>query len=126
MSDNLEYLRRAALILAGPGQIKQRLLDAHHGGLQLVDRAALPAAVGTEFAALLSAFSGARATGGLSVAQTAVRKMSEQEAGRHAQAVIGMLIALSALGAEEAEAAGAPHLRVVGEAEELPAFLSRA
>ena len=39
MSDNLEYLRRAALILAGPGQIKQRLLDAHHGGLQLVDQA---------------------------------------------------------------------------------------
>lgn len=70
---------------------------------------------------------GAQATGGLSAAEVAVRKMSEQEAGRHAVEVLEMLVAMS--GGESRDAAAAQRqLRVVGgeDDDDLPAFLNRA
>ena len=126
MSGNWEQIRRAVLVLVGPGAVKQRLITAYLEHLRSVDETALPDDVCLEFSALQSAFSCVKAAGGLSAAEVAVRKMSEQDAAAHAARIVAIFVAMA--GGEHAESAlrTPPHLRVVGDEEELPAFLSRA
>lgn len=130
MPSNWEHLRRAAAILVGPGPVKQRLADAYLGHLREIDARALPADVLPRFEQFSAAMHGAQATGGLSAVEVAVRKMSEQEAGRHSVQVLEMLVALS--GGEGRDAAAAQRqLRIVsgeddGGDDDLPAFLNRA
>ena len=127
MSGNREHIRRAVLVLVGPGAIKQRLITAYLDHLRGVDEDALPDAVCVEYAALQSAFSCVKSAGGLCAAEVAVRKMSDQDAAAHAGRIVAMFIALSGGETGSAEAAAAPRLRVVGDDDdELPAFLSRA
>lgn len=123
---NGEHFRRAALVLVGAGAIKQRLIDAYREHLLEIDAASLPESVAPDFAALMGAFQSASAAGGLGVAEVAVRKMSEQDAARHAQCVLEMSFATAEAESAFAEAVAPPRLRVVGDAEEIPAFLSRA
>jgi hypothetical protein len=120
---------RAVLILVGPGPLKQRLIDAYLGHLSLVKPVDVPEPASTAFTALVEALKCARPTGGLSCAEVAVRKMSELEAARHAQAVLECFVALSLLRVPEADAPAAPpRLRVVNDSdiEGVPSFLSRA
>ncbi|MGB5103675.1 MAG: hypothetical protein WBO04_10220 [Steroidobacteraceae bacterium] len=128
MSSNWEHFLRAAAILVGPGPVKQRLADAYLRHLREIDARALPAEVLPCFEEFSAAMHSAQATGGLNAVEVAVRKMSEQEAGRHAAEVLEMLVAMS--GGESREAAAAQRqLRVVGSEdgdEDLPAFLNRA
>lgn len=126
MHSNAEHLRRAALALVGAGPIKQRLIDAYREHLLAIDATALPESVAPEFAELMSAFQSASAAGGLGVAEVAVRKMSEVDAARHARSVLEISFVAAEVESAFAEAATAPRLRVVGDAEEIPAFLSRA
>lgn len=128
MSSNWEHLRRAAAILVGPGPVKQRLADAYLRHLREIDARALPSEVLPRFEEFSAAMHSAQATGGLNAVEVAVRKMSEQEAGRHTAEVLEMLVAMS--GGEGRDAAAAQRqLRVVGGEDgddELPAFLNRA
>jgi len=127
MPSNWEHFRQAVAILVGPGPVKQRLADAYRSHLREVDARALPAEVVPRFEKFSAAMHGARATGGLSAVEVAVRKMSELEAGRHAVEVLEMLVAMS--GGESRDAAAAQRqLRLVGgeDDDDLPAFLNRA
>lgn len=128
MSSNWEHLRRAAAILVGPGPVKQRLADAYLRHLREIDARALPPEVLPRFEEFAAAMHSAQATGGLNAVEVAVRKMSEQEAGRHTAEVLEMLVAMS--GGEGRDAAAAQRqLRLVGGEDgedELPPFLNRA
>ena len=125
---NSEHFRRAVSVLAGPGPIKQRLTEAYLGHLRSVDARTLPSEVLPDFLALSEALTSTKATGGMNSVEVSVRKMSEQEAGRHASSVLDMLIALVEGGeAREPPSAAARQLRVVGDDDdEIPAFLNRA
>ncbi len=126
MSGNLNSFHSAVRVLVGPGQVKQRLIVAYLEHLQGVESEILPDEVCVEFAALQSAFSCVRPAGGLCAAEVAVRKMSEQEASAHAERILSMFTMLSGANREAPESAALPRLRVVGDEDELPAFLSRA
>ena len=125
---NSEHFRRAVSVLAGPGPIKQRLTEAYLGHLRSVDARTLPSEVLPDFLALSEALTSTKATGGMNSVEVSVRKMSEQEAGRHATSVLDMLIALVEGGeAREPSSAAPRQLRVVGDDDdEIPAFLNRA
>lgn len=126
MSGNWEHIRRAVLVLVGPGAVKQRLITAYLAHLRAMDEDALPDAARAEFSLLSSAFSCVKPAGGLCAAEVAVRKMSEQEAAAHAERIVALFQTLSGAAHEASEASGPPRLRVVGDEEDLPAFLSRA
>ena len=126
MIENLEHFRQAALLLVGSGAVKQRLTEAYRSHLLPVRPEVLPAPIDAEFATLMAAFSSAPAAGGLAAAEASVRKMSDQDAARLAQSVLGMLLRLSATAVGIEEATAPPRLRVVGDEDEVPAFLSRA
>lgn len=126
MPSNWEHFRRAAAVLVGPGPVKQRLADAYLRHLRAVDANALPAEIHPNFLELAAALSSVRATGGLNAVEASVRKMSEPEAGKHATAVLEMLVELAG-GDNREPAASVRQLRLVsGEDDELPAFLNRA
>ena len=127
MPSNWEHFRRAAAVLVGPGPVKQRLADAYLRHLREVDEHALPAEIHPGFLELTAALRSVRATGGLNSVEASVRKMSEPEAGRHATAVLEMLVAMAG-GDNREPAASARQLRLVGgeDEDELPAFLNRA
>jgi hypothetical protein len=124
-----ENFERAVQVLVGPGPLKQRLIDAYLGHLSLMKPVDIPEPASTAFTALIEALKCARPTGGLSCAEVAVRKMSELEATRHAQAIVDCFVALALARVPEADAPTAPpRLRVVSDSdsEGVPAFLSRA
>jgi hypothetical protein len=126
MTENLGQFRCAALILVGPGPVKQRLCDAYLRHLREVDANDLPRDVQPDYAALVQALNSGQATGGLGVVEVAIRKMSEQEAGRHAARVLEMFVAVSGGDIREPTTTSARQLRVVGDDDEIPSFLSRA
>jgi hypothetical protein len=64
--------------------------------------------------------------GGLCAAEVAVRKMSEQDAAAHAGRIVAMFVSMAGGEYAALEMPAPPHLRVVGDEEDLPAFLSRA
>jgi hypothetical protein len=126
MSGNWEHIRRAVLVLVGPGAVKQRLITAYLDHLRTIDEDALPDAARIEFSLLSSAFCCVKPAGGLCAAEVAVRKMSEQDAAAHAERIVALFQTLSGAGREAGDALASPRLRVVGDEDSLPAFLSRA
>lgn len=126
MSGNWDHIRGAVLVLVGPGAVKQRLITAYLEHLRAIDANALPHEVRDEFAALQSAFNGVKPAGGLSAAEVAVRKMSELDAALHAGRIVAMFVAMADGGLAASEISAPPRLRVVGDEEDLPTFLSRA
>jgi hypothetical protein len=126
MTENWDHFRRAALVLVGPGPVKQRLCDAYLKHLREVAADELPVEVQPDYAELAEALSRGQAAGGLGAVEATVRKMSEQEAGRHAGCVLDMFIALSRNGGRDATVSSQRQLRVVGDEDEIPAFLNRA
>ncbi|HEX7373761.1 MAG TPA: hypothetical protein VF277_02220 [Steroidobacteraceae bacterium] len=125
MSDTHEHFRGAVRVLIGAGAVKQRLIAAYLEHLRDVPDDDLPDAVCLDFAELRSALSCAKPAGGLTAAEVAVRKMSEQDAAAHAERILAMYLMLSGVEGTAAVATP-PRLRVVGDDDDLPAFLSRA
>lgn len=125
MTENWENFRGAVRVLVGPGAVKQRLASAYLDHLRGIDGDDLPGDVQVTFLELQSALACVRPAGGMHAAEAAIRKMSEQEAGAHAERVLAMLLAIVSDGDVAAQAAASPRLRVVGD-DDLPAFLSRA
>ncbi|NJD31952.1 MAG: hypothetical protein FIB04_08705 [Gammaproteobacteria bacterium] len=128
MTENWERFHRATQVLVGPGPVKQRLCDAYLTHLRAVDAEELPLELQPGFAALAEALTSAKAAGGLGAIEATVRKMSEQDAGRHAGSVLDMFVVLTRGGGRDAgtSAAAQRQLRLVAEDDEIPAFLNRA
>jgi hypothetical protein len=87
-------LEAAALSLAGPGHIKDRLLDAYSRHLQDIQESDLPGEYGLEFAEMIHALHRSPALPGDDVVKASVRKLSNEEACHYAELVVrlyGML-----------------------------------
>jgi|GEM_PF-406793 hypothetical protein len=123
----------AVRVLVGVGPIKQRLIEAWRDHLATLQEKDVPEALRPRLATLRHAMNMSRPTGGLSVAEVSVRKMSEKEAADHA---VRILEIYGQLDASDADTTASPKLRVVAQSPEredfddglddLPAFLSRA
>jgi hypothetical protein len=88
MVDVSTRLEAAALSLAGPGHIKDRLLDAYRRHLQDIHETDLPGDLGAEFAGMIHALHRSPALPGDDVVRASVRKMSSAEASRYAELVV--------------------------------------
>ena len=88
MLDLTARLEAAALLLAGPGSIKDRLSDAYCRHLEDIREPDLPSQWGPEFADMIRALHQARALPGDDVVKASVRKLSSEEACRYAELVV--------------------------------------
>jgi hypothetical protein len=88
MRDLSTRLEAAALSMTGPGNIKDRLLDAYSSHLEDVQESDLPGALSGEFAEMSQALHRARALPGDDVVKASVRKLSNDEAKRYAELVV--------------------------------------
>ncbi|MGH8142464.1 MAG: hypothetical protein ACREU2_08115 [Steroidobacteraceae bacterium] len=87
MTDLSERLEAAALFLAGPGSIKDRLSDAYCTHLEDISESD-QAALGVEFAQMIQALHHEHALPGDNVVRASVRKLSNQEVHRYAELVV--------------------------------------
>ncbi len=122
MQTSWERFRDAAVLLAGAGPIKQRLLQAYQKHLTELESEDLPRELRAEFSLISDALHRVPRTGTCDTVSASVLKMSEDEAGRHAQEIVRIFGGLS-----EAHVPVRPAtvLRAVPD-ETVPAFLSRA
>jgi hypothetical protein len=81
-------LEAAALSLAGPGHIKDRLLDAYSRHLQDIQESDLPGEFGLEFAEMIHALHRAPALRGTDVVRASVCKLSNEEACHFAELIV--------------------------------------
>jgi hypothetical protein len=87
-------LEAAALSLAGPGNIKERLTDAYCRHLEGIHESDLPSELSLQFGDMIQALHRVRALPGDDVVKASVRKLSNHEACRYAELVVrlyGML-----------------------------------
>jgi hypothetical protein len=90
-------LEAAALSLAGPGHIKDRLHDAYCKHLQDIQESDLPEECGLEFAEMIHALHRAPALPGGDVVRASVRKLSNEEACHYAELVVRLYGLLAGL-----------------------------
>jgi hypothetical protein len=123
MQTSWERLRDAVVVLAGSGPVKQRLTDAYQEHLCDVAPDELPRELRAPYSAVVTAMQSAPRTGSLDAVSASVRKMSEADAARHAQAIVRVFAGLS-----DAPAVNRPAtvLRAVPLDDEIPAILNRA
>lgn len=117
-----ERLRDAVTVLAGHGPVKQRLAEAYQNHLRMLDPDDLPRDLREPFDSLASALQSAPRVGSMDSVAASVRKMSDHEAARHAQAIVHLFAGLH----EPPAALRAAVLRAVPSDDEIPAFLNRA
>ena len=125
MPNNYEYFRNAALVLVGSGTAKQRLIDAYNQHLCGVEEISLPEQVRRDFNEFADPIRQCRKTGNMTPAEVLVRKMSEPEAVKQAQAIVDMFVALCGrrpVGLELVENSR----QTADDFDQVPAFLSRA
>jgi len=97
--DNLfDLLQQATLTLSQGGAIKDRLADAYAENLIQIDCDDLPEPLRAEFNALCSAMRRERPQPRESVIRASVRKMSNDEAARHAAAVVKIFAGVARTG----------------------------
>lgn len=95
MNDVLDQLHQAMVKLSQSGPIKDRLADAYATFLSSVDAAAIPERYRAGFVELHTALNRERPLPRESVARASVRKMSSEEADRHAALVVHAFAALA-------------------------------
>jgi hypothetical protein len=122
MESSWECFRDAAVVLAGAGPIKQRLLNAYQKYLTGIETEDLPRELRAPYSLLSDALHRVPRTGTRDTVSASVLKMSEEEAGRHAQEIVRIFGGLSET---HASARPATLLRAVPD-ESIPAMLSRA
>jgi hypothetical protein len=81
-------LEAATLSLAGPGTIKDRLLDAYSRHLKDIQESDLPGEYAIEFAQMIQALHRSPALPGEDVIKASVRKLSNEQACRYAELVV--------------------------------------
>ena len=122
MYSHWECFRDAVLVLAGTGQVKQRLLEAYQNHLRHVATDDLPRELREPFGSLKTALQSSRRTGTLDSASASVLKMSDGEAAAHARSIVQIFVGLQEPPANRPAAV----LRAVPDEDEIPAFLNRA
>jgi hypothetical protein len=90
MADLCARLEAAALSLAGPGHIKDRLFEAYCRYLEGLHAADVPSEMATEFDDMISALHRSPALPGDDVVKASVRKLSNDQACRYAELVVRM------------------------------------
>jgi hypothetical protein len=95
MNSTLDLLQRAALHLSQEGSIKDRLAAAYAAHLLDVEADDLPEDVREAFAVMCEAMHRERPLPRESVIRASVRKMSNEEAGRHAALVVRAFASLA-------------------------------
>jgi len=123
MQTSWERFRNAAVVLAGGGPVKQRLTEAYQGHLRDVSPDDLPREIRSSYLSLVTALQSSQRTGSLDAVSASVRKMSEADAARHAQAIVHMFAGLHE---PQPSSRAAALLRAVPSDEDIPAFLNRA
>ncbi len=113
MDDNWNRFRDAAMVMAGQGPIKQRLIQACRQHLTDIEPEDLPHEIRGDFDRLHSAISSARAAGVRDQIEASILKMSEAEAGRHGIGIVMMFAALSTRQLRHPAVRTAPPLRAV-------------
>lgn len=88
MVDLSARLEAAALSLTGPGQLKDRLVEAYRCYLEDIAENEVPGELGAEFAQMSQALHRAHALPGDDVVKASVRKLSNEEARQYAELVI--------------------------------------
>jgi len=123
MQTSWERFRDAVVVLAGSGPVKQRLTDAYQEHLCAVAPDDLPRELRAPYAAVVTAMQSVPRIGSLDAVPASVRKMSEADAARHAQAIVRVFAGMNDVPAVSRPAAV---LRAVPLDDEIPAFLNRA
>lgn len=95
MNELIDRLQRATLHLSQDGSIKDRLAEAFASHLMELDADELPVAVRADFDALADAMQRERPLPGESSIRASVRKMSVDEARRHAAMVVRLFAAVA-------------------------------
>jgi hypothetical protein len=95
MNDVLDQLLQATVKLSQSGPIKDRLADAYSSHLSNVDASDIPERHRAEFIELHTALNRERPLPRESVVRASVRKMSNEEADRHAALVVQAFAALA-------------------------------
>lgn len=95
MDNAIERLQRAAIRLAQDGSLKERLADAYAANLEGLDPDDLPEGLRADMTLLQGAMHRERAQPRESVIRASVRKMSSDEARRHAALVVRLFAALA-------------------------------
>jgi hypothetical protein len=98
MDNLIDLLQQATLTLSQGGAIKDRLADAYAQHLIQIDCDDLPEHLRPEFNALCSAMRRERPQPRESVIRASVRKMSNDEASRHAAAVVKIFAGVARTG----------------------------
>ena len=98
MDNLLELLQQATVTLSQGGAIKDRLADAYAAYLIQVDSEDLPEHLRAEFNALCAAMRRERPQPRESAIRASVRKMSNDEAARHAAAVVKIFAGVARAG----------------------------
>lgn len=95
MYEPFDKLHNAAVIVAGAGSPKERLMEAWLRHLQTVDEAWFPEPHRSEFRGLFLALSQIAPMRGENSALASVRKMSNDEAAGHTQAIVRLFGAMA-------------------------------
>ena len=122
MSNHLNRFYAAMSVLAGHGNIKQRLIQAFEENLASIEDADLPVAVKQSFADLRTAMSGVDPLNGEGRIRATVRKMSVPEADECAQMMLSLYTELVRYGDQSPDAIPLN----IGEKPIVPPFLIKS
>lgn len=122
MSNHVDRFEAAVLVMAGHGNIKQRLISAFEEHLAIIDDDELPLVVSEEFADLKSLMTGVEPMNGEGHVRATVRKMSVPEADKCAHKLVAIYSKLVRLGHRADEAIPLN----IGEPSAIPPFLVKS
>lgn len=97
MSNISEHLLAAVCLLVSADSIKRRLVSAYATHLSAIKEDDLPGEVRKDFTEVVNAISYVKPMRGESAVQATVRKMSDNEASRHAARIVEILGAMMEL-----------------------------
>lgn len=123
MLDPVDRFFAAVSVMAGDGNVKQRLVQAYEDNLQHIEESALPPDARQPFAELRRRMRSVAPLNGEGPIRATVRKMSPQDAARCGQLMLELLAVLirSAAKGQEARLSKVPQ-----ERSPLPSFLVRS
>ena len=122
MSSHVDRFHAAVSVVAGHGNIKQRLIGAFEEHLAVVEGADLPLAIREDFAELETLVSGVEPLNGEGRIRASVRKMSVVEADQCARKLVDVYTRLLRLGDRCDEVMPMN----IGEPAGIPAFLMKS
>lgn len=123
MFDPVDRFFAAVSVMAGDGNVKQRLVQAYEDHLQALEESSLPPEARQPFAELKRALRAVAPLNGEGPVRATVRKMSPQEAARCGRLMLELLTLLVRSSASDE---GAKPARAVKERPPVPAFLVRS